>query len=131
MTTAEALATLSGFVEELDLGEERAALAHIEKRIEELERLNSELTLGQEYMEKWSDRGDFLCYRHEWLDLEARAEAAEARVKELEKERDEYLSQRNLDYKRFSEAKQALIAAALALKEQAWDDPSEDLEDKP
>jgi hypothetical protein len=55
----------------------------------------------------------------------------QALIAELEKERDEYLSQRNLDYKRFSEAKQALIAAALALKEQAWDDPSEDLEDKP
>jgi hypothetical protein len=33
------------------------------------------------------------------------------RLAELEEERDEYLSQRNLDYKRFSEAKQALIAA--------------------
>ena len=59
------------------------ALGTLTEHLERLERLNSELTLGQEYMEKWSDRGDFLCYRHEWLALEERAEAAEARVREL------------------------------------------------
>ena len=62
------------------------ALGTLTEHLERLERLNSELTLGQEYMEKWSDRGDFLCYRHEWLALEERAEAAEARVRELEQE---------------------------------------------